>query len=141
MFTFLLVPFSFYHVSKYVHSSFSVILEQDSNISRLKLDMLTYISDITGISPITWAVLSNHIMTWFINIKIRILSAYSQESRYRFMCLRFQRSCQSAVQASMCTDINVRDRIYQIRIYSPLTKTRQFAWYTILLRKFLQMTS
>ena len=48
------------------------ILEQNSNISRSKPDKLTYKNDITGISPVTipvtWAVLSNHIIAWLINI-------------------------------------------------------------------------
>ena len=148
MITSLLVPLKFYRVSKYVYSNLEVILEQDGNISLLKSDILTYINDITRISPVTWAVLSNQIMAWLINIKIRFSLAYLQECLYRFtmkMCLCFQRSCQSAFLAKVCTDIHiyVLNRIYQIRIYSLLAETRQFAWYInfiIILRKFLQVT-
>ena len=63
--------------------------------------MLTYINDIEGISPaVTWAVLSNQIMAWLVNIKIRFL-----DGTYYGMTLSVRPSINNTTKTSDAIDL------------------------------------
>ena len=85
------------------------------SILRVIVDMLTHINDITRTSPITWAVLSNHVIAliyrWWLVQHIRG-NAIS-------IMFTFSAYCQSGFQsADIGLHINVIGRIYWIRIHS-----------------------
>ena len=81
-----------------------------------------------GFPQVTWAVLSNQIIALLINMKMRIFFANFVGIPLSFHDKHM--SCQSAVLASVYTDIHiiVFGRINRIRMHSSLT-SRRFAWY------------